>query len=250
MNLTRPKVLSIAGFDPSAGAGILADIKTFEACKVQGLGVISALTIQNQDELKEVKWTAIFDIIQQLEILIQKNKPSHVKIGIIQDLDVLTTVVNYLKNNIPNIKIIWDTVFSASSGYIFHSTINFQKIKSIASKLYLITPNFPEATILFGETNMEEQLIRFSDYCNVYLKGGHLEKDKGKDRLFSKGKSYTFRPRQKEVFPKHGSGCVFSAALVSYLAREYSLNTACLRAKEYTERFLKSSTGNLGYHRI
>src|SRR5260221_632714 len=104
----RPCVLSIAGFDPSGGAGILADIKTFEQHKVSGMGVVTGLTFQNDSEFDGVKWIEPNEIIKQIDVLTRKFKFQFVKIGMLESLDVLEKIISRLKAN--GSKLIWDPI--------------------------------------------------------------------------------------------------------------------------------------------
>src|SRR5579872_773482 len=93
----RPCVLSIAGFDPSGGAGVLADIKTFEQHKVLGMGVVTGLTFQNESEFDGVKWIPTDDIIRQIEILTRKYKFKFIKIGMLESLENLELLTSRIK---------------------------------------------------------------------------------------------------------------------------------------------------------
>src|ERR1051326_2205660 len=93
----RPCVLSIAGFDPSGGAGVLADIKTFEQHKVLGMGVVTGLTFQNDSEFDGVRWVETDDILKQISVLLRKFKFQYVKIGMIKDLETLQAVISVLR---------------------------------------------------------------------------------------------------------------------------------------------------------
>lgn len=250
----RPYVLTIAGFDPSAGAGVLADIKTFETNKVYGLGVPSALTFQNDIEFKDVEWIALDKIISQIEFLQKRFQFEYIKIGLIENLEVLVQLISYFKTNpkskILNPKFIWDPILKASAGYGFHNGFDKELLQKICKEIYLITPNVPEALILGPSDDAIKNAEHLQQFCNVYLKGGHAIDKKGKDYLFTKeGKLFSYNPKIKEVFPKHGSGCVLSSTITSNLAKGLKLHAACLRAKEYTSNFLISNKTLLGYHK-
>lgn len=250
MGNLRPTVLSIAGLDPSAGAGLMADIKTFEANHVYGLGVPSAITIQHDLHFKQVEWVPLANIIDQIELLKERFNIGFIKIGLIENLTVLDELLTQLSVSIPNASIIWDPVMKASAGHAFHSEIDLHLIRHICKKIYLLTPNIPEAIQLSANSDAFENAKELSSLCNVYLKGGHAESQKGKDYLFMKnGKKFSLNPKQKNVTAKHGSGCVLSAAVTSYLAKEIKLHAACLKAKTYTSRFLSSNSTLLGYHK-
>src|ERR1035437_5718713 len=99
-NGNRPFVLSIAGFDPSAGAGVLADVKTFEACGAYGMGVVSALTYQNDVSFEKVEWLELSQIIEQIKVLQKRFQFDFIKIGLIENLEVLNGLISYLKSHI------------------------------------------------------------------------------------------------------------------------------------------------------
>src|SRR5580704_15712920 len=96
----RSYVLSIAGFDPSAGAGLLADIKTFESNGVYGFGVVSGLTWQNDVEFGKVEWIDSYKIIQQISVLLRRFAIRFIKIGIVENMHVLQEIVCFLKQRI------------------------------------------------------------------------------------------------------------------------------------------------------
>ena len=250
-NPKRPYVLSIAGFDPSGGAGVLADVKTFEANKVYGFGVMSALTFQNDSEFEKVEWIPLEKIMEQISVLQKRFQFDYIKIGLIENLEVLNQLILNLKSNISNPKIIWDPILKATAGFDFHNEINKKLLEEICKNIFLITPNMEEIRILMNENDELKAAQDLSSFCNVFLKGGHNENDLGRDFLFStEGKEFSFRAKQKVEVGKHGSGCVLSSAIIANLARGYKLHRACLRAKQYTAEFLNSNKNLLGYHKI
>ena len=251
MLIKRPYVLSIAGFDPSAGAGILADVKTFESNKVYGLGVVSANTFQNDNEFNSVDWIPVEKIIEQISVLQKRFEFRFIKIGLIENLESLNSLVSYLTSHVSYPKIIWDPIIKASAGYEIHRAINQNLLEKICRQIYLITPNIPESRLLGTGKDAIENAKYLSRFCHVFLKGGHAENKIGYDTLFLKeGKQFSFRPKAKNIFPKHGSGCVLSSALTANLAKGEDLQRACLKAKQYTERILSSNKTLLGYHKI
>lgn len=245
----RPCVLSIAGFDPSGGAGVLADIKTFEQHKVAGMGVITGLTFQNDSEFNGVKWIETNDIIKQIEILSRKFKFEYVKIGMIKDLETLASIISKLL--VPNPKLIWDPILKASAGFEIHKSFEKEKLNSILKSLFLITPNTYEVKILAGENDEMKAADKLSKYCNVFLKGGHNETQKGKDFLFmNNGKVFPCKAQKISPNGKHGSGCVLSSAITANLALGNNLQRSCLKGKDYVTRFFMSNKTLLGYHKI
>lgn len=115
LKLFPTPVLSIAGFDPSSGAGISSDIKTFENCGVYGLGICTAITFQNQNEYLETRWLTFEEITRQCDIILQEFSPRVIKIGLIKDFTLLDQIVAYLKQKLPRTKIIWDPILKALS---------------------------------------------------------------------------------------------------------------------------------------
>ena len=239
--------LSIAGFDPSAGAGVLADVKTFEANGVYGFGVVSALTWQNDVEFERVEWIEAEKIEEQIALLLQRFDIRHIKIGLIENAEVLSRLVNFLHDRIAHPTIVYDPILAASAGYTFHNAPHL--FHSIFDWVYCITPNIPEAEALFGNEQLTETLEEKSDKLNIYLKGGHRESGTVTDMLFVKDHTYVFANDRIEHGAKHGSGCVLSAALTAQLALGKGLPDAAETANQYTHRFLGSSTTLLGHHK-
>lgn len=250
-NPKRSYVLSIAGFDPSGGAGVLADVKTFEANKVYGFGVMSALTFQNDTDFEKVEWIPLEKIIDQISVLQKRFQFEYIKIGLIENLEILNQLILHLNSKIVNPKIIWDPILKATAGFDFHNEINKKLLEEICKNIFLITPNMEEIRMLMNEKDELKGAKDLSKFCNVFLKGGHNEKNLGRDFLFTTdGKEFSFRAKQKVEVGKHGSGCVLSSAIIANLARGYKLHRACLRAKQYTAEFLNSNKNLLGYHKI
>lgn len=250
MKAARPYVLCVAGFDPSAGAGLLADVKTVEANKVYGLACSTANTVQHEDQFLAANWTAKKILLEQIKLLTEKYKIAVVKVGIIESFELLLETIVYLKQVIPAVKIVWDPVLKSSSGFQFHNEHDTQLLEKICREIYLITPNYDEILLLGFTKDQFENAKQLSNYCAVFLKGGHNEKDPGRDFLFLKGELKTsFKPRKID-YPKHGSGCILSSAIAAFLAKEFPLQKACLKAREYSAHVMNSNKTLLVYHKI
>jgi hydroxymethylpyrimidine/phosphomethylpyrimidine kinase len=245
----RLPVLSIAGFDPSGGAGILADIKTFEANKLLGLGVCTAITFQNDQEFDGVQWVPSDEIQRQIEVLARRFSLDWVKIGLIENLPTLKLLIQYLKELNPEVKIIWDPIFKASAGFVFHSQLDREDLTEICKDITLLTPNLDEINKMFPDMSPESGADYLSQYCNILLKGGHDAGDKARDLLFANG-LITIYESDRMSCGKHGTGCVLSSAILTNLAKGYDIKDACREGKEYVTDFIKSDSGLLGLHYV
>ena len=244
MEYSRPIIMTIAGLDPSAGAGILADIKTFEQHRCLGFGVTSALTVQTETAFMQVNWLSLVEIKAQAEPLLENYNIIAVKIGIIQDLEVLQTLIEWLKLKKQSLAIIWDPVLSSSSGFNLLTDLKKDLLINILSKIQLITPNVSEAILLSGDIDENKAAETIGENCDVLLKGGHSISNKGTDILYSCGKKLIIPSPLQDLPAKHGSGCILSAAITSNIALGHSVSDACILAKQYIEKIL-NSTPNL-----
>ena len=246
----RKIILSIAGFDTSAGAGTLADIKTFQSMGIYGMAVVTALTLQSENKVQYIQWRKPKDILQDIEFLVQHYSISYFKIGIVKNLEMLNTILQVAEQQ--KIKVIWDPVLKTSTLKQVFQKNNLHSLINILPKIYCITPNAIEALELSGKNDIREAGKHLSTYTNVIIKGGHLTENTGTDYLFlhQKNKVIAISPqlKNKKIYPKHGSGCVFSSALTAYLTLGYSLKSSTQKAKLFTEKFLSSSKGLLGYY--
>lgn len=280
--------MSLAGLDPSGGAGLLADIKTFEAHGATGFGVCTALTVQTDDAFLDVEWLGAEKIIAQALPLLKKFPVQYCKIGIVANPGVLLEVLPALRSTRPGLQFVLDPVLKASAGYAFH-TASAEQWEAVLPQLLLLTPNYDEALALTGSTCGESAAEKLSAHCAILLKGGHRPGREGWDTLYN-GNGHTdfepFHPRASNdklnknhtatmpeqivhdepppdrtnrpnsagstlpVYPKHGSGCVLSAAITAALANGRSLERACREAKAYTYRYLQSHPSLLGHHKF
>ncbi|WP_299435149.1 bifunctional hydroxymethylpyrimidine kinase/phosphomethylpyrimidine kinase [uncultured Aquimarina sp.] len=259
----RPYILTIAGFDPSSGAGVTADVKTFEALTCYGFAVCTGNTIQNDTDFEECHWIDIEIIKKQIKILFKKFSIDYVKIGIVKDWKALEEIVGFLIEQNSTVKIILDPVLKSSSNFDFHSSntssndpdlnrVNIENhFEGVLKKIYLLTPNYDEIEKLYTDKTIEETIRHVGSKTNLLLKGGHRKKKVGKDELFTReGGYFVLNPKNKNITEKHGSGCVLSSAITAQLALGFPILKACYRAKRYTEKVLSSNKTLLGYHRI
>lgn len=243
--------MSLAGLDPSGGAGLLADIKTFEAQRTYGLGVCTALTVQTDREFLSVDWMPAARIIAQAAPVLKQFMPAWCKIGIMADVPTLLEVLRALHELRPGIRIVLDPVLKASAGFSFHADGQAGAWQEVLPYLYLLTPNYNEVLAMNNlppDADGQTAAKALSRHCAVLLKGGHRPGRSGWDTLYQAEDEQDLAPGAAAVFAKHGSGCVLSAAITAQLALGHSLPAACVNGKVYTENFLASHSSLLGYH--
>jgi hydroxymethylpyrimidine/phosphomethylpyrimidine kinase len=249
MSENRPFVLSIAGFDPSAGAGVLADCKTFEQHQVYGFAIITANTIQTEEEFIKIEWTDLNFVLESVEKLFANYTIKAVKVGIVPSLHYLNEIVCRIKTISPDTKIIWDTILKSSTKFDFFTIENKVFLTNILRKVDLITPNYNEILQLDSIPSTVDIIAEtLSQYCDVLLKGGHNPEALGVDYLYVQDRFFRLEPTNALTTEKHGSGCVLSSAIVANLALDHNLLAACKNAKNYIEHYLKSNHTKLGYH--
>ena len=246
---TRPNILTIAGFDPSGGAGLLADIKTFEMLKCYGVAVCTANTVQNDVSFKNCHWIDVDTIKDQIDLLFNRLKINYVKIGIVENWTVLKKLTTLLIQKNPKIKIVLDPVLRSSSRFDFHDS-DTNLFDETLEHIYLITPNHEEIQQLYADKSIKHKVEHICESSNMLLKGRHIADDLGRDELYTtEGKKFILNPNMDNSTEKHGSGCILSSAITSYLALGFPLLKACYRGKRYTEKVLSSNKTLLGYHR-
>lgn len=243
-------ILTIAGFDPSSGAGLTSDIKTFEAHGLYGLSVCTAITVQNDVAFKNCVWVEETTIHSQIETLFERFKISTVKIGIIKSWRILLNVQKLLKELNPEIVIILDPVLKASAGFKFHSAEETKLFEEVLEYCDFITPNYEEIANLFPKKTIEETIDFIGEKTTIYLKGGHRQDKKGWDEVYYKKiAKLNIPPITNVIYEKHGSGCVLSSALAANLHKKMTIEEASKYAKAYTEQFLNSNQTLLGNHK-
>ena len=234
---TRPYILSVAGYDPSGGAGVLADVKTFEQHSTLGLAVTTCLTYQTEDEFAGIEWFSKDQVIRQLLPLLNRYSIDVIKIGLITE-ELLEEVLKHIPLST---KIVWDPVLSASANFDFEN-FGLGRIERILKRIELITPNLDE----YQKLNLSELKIPIT---NVLLKGGHAKDHKDDELIGKEGTSVKIKGIEfSKPFHKHGTGCVLSSAVAANLALGNSLESACRLGKAYVEELLQSNDTKLGYH--
>ncbi len=253
-----PTILTIAGADPSAGAGIQADLKTIHANGGYALTVITALTAQNSQGVSSVNVVDALVVKAQLDAILSDVHVDAVKIGMLGSLEIVEVVIEAILNyNLKNI--VLDTVIVSSSGKRLLEVEALKIFKeSLIPLVDIITPNLLEINTLTNSDflGLQEEQERISDALlslnikSALIKGGHFQdKLTSMDVLIEKdGKREVFSSPRINTNHTHGTGCVLSSAIATHLAKGKSLKESIYLSKSYlTERLKNSSTLNLNY---
>lgn len=243
---SSPIILSIAGFDPSSGAGITADLKTIAAHGCYGLSCITALTVQSTQGVKLVKPVEGKLIAATLEELASDFSIDGVKIGMLGSAEAVRTVAAFLKRHSMR-NVVLDPVLKSSSGadLLSDKGLTFLR-KGLLPLADVVTPNIDEASAMTGiaihqARDMEAAAMQLHKMGskNVVITGGHL--DPPVDLLsWNSGKQHKLFTHKKIITRStHGTGCAFSTALACNLAKGKSLAEAVRQAKQYVTAALR-----------
>jgi hydroxymethylpyrimidine kinase/phosphomethylpyrimidine kinase len=245
-NIAPPILLTIAGFDPSCGAGVVADLKTFAAHGCYGVAAITALTVQNTQGVQDVHNTPSAILRAQLDVLATDCEIAAVKIGMLGNRGNAVVVAEFLDAN-KFVHVVFDPVLKSSSGtdLLDAAGKNFLTTE-LLKRTSVITPNVPEAEALTGLTikepaDMEAAARKFVEMGAraVIVKGGHMEKPAdvlfdGEEMLILPGE----RVQEEEL---HGTGCTFASALATHLAAGRPLREAAMLAKAYVTKAIEKA---------
>jgi hydroxymethylpyrimidine kinase/phosphomethylpyrimidine kinase len=249
----RPTVLTIAGFDPSGGAGIIADIRTFVHFGCRPTAAITSLTFQNSQGVFGAIHEGAASLRAQILPIVEEHKVAAVKIGMLPTAELVSAVVRLIQEGYLPAPVV-DPVFESSSG---HRLIEDDAAELLMRELLplarLITPNIPEAEKLAGlnvndDENMRQASARIRELgpCAVLIKGGHLRRESGVrsqepgegtseaiDILDDDGQVTVFRGDWIDAQPVRGTGCMLSSAIAASLSQGISLKESVRRAKEF-----------------
>ena len=238
----------IAGSDSSGGAGIQADVKTVTALGSYAMTAVTAITAQNTTGVNSVVPINSKEIKKQILFTCKDIKPDAVKIGMLHSTKVINTVVKSLKK-IKTKKIILDPVMIAKGGakLINNPAIKTLKIKLI-NKVYLITPNIPEAEVLTKiKIHNKDDMITAAKILiglgaeNVLLKGGHMKSNYLEDVYLNKKEVKIFKNRKIKTKNTHGTGCTLSSAITTFLSCGKPLKKSCELGIKYVNQAIKSN---------
>lgn len=247
--------LTIAGSDSGGGAGIQADLKTFEALGVHGTSAITCITAQNPKRVSGIQACRPEMVRQQIEAVFAGFSPRAAKTGMLYSTPIIQVVVDFFQRR-PHAMLVVDPVMISTSGM---RLLKPTAIKFLQTRLLplatLVTPNLDEAAVLTGKplrsvedmrTAAREIHRRFG--CAALVKGGHLKGMKEAVDIFYDGKTELLL---SAAFLKgartHGTGCTYSAAITAWLASGLTLPTAITKAKEHVTQAILHSQQAAGH---
>jgi len=239
--------LTIAGTDPSGGAGIQADLKTFQELKSYGMSVITSVVAQNTTGVQAVHHLPLEMIDEQLESVISDIPVHALKTGMIAHIDMMRVIARKIsKLDIP---FVMDPVMVATSGdpLIAEDARQFLQEQLIPLSS-IVTPNIPEAesiteSTIETENDMKEaaaEIVHKYGAKAALVKGGHLTGD-AVDFLYDGNKIHAFSTPRIDTKNTHGTGCTLSAAITAYLSQDYSLYDSVNQAKDFVTAAIKHS---------
>jgi hydroxymethylpyrimidine kinase/phosphomethylpyrimidine kinase len=256
-NQTPPVVLTIAGLDPSGGAGIIADIKTFTAFDCFATAAVTSLTFQNTLGVFGAIHQTAESVRSQVLPIVEDFKIAAIKTGMLPTQEAIEEVAHIiLKKKLPAPVV--DPVVRSTSGY---DLIDDEALRALVEKLFplarIVTPNIPEAERITGieiknvkDMETAARLIRALGARAVLVKGGHLSESKGQRSdaeaidVLDDGKNVlVLRAERIKTTSTHGTGCTLSAAIAACLAKGMNLQDAVIASKKYVTEAIRTAPG-------
>ena len=243
-----PVALSIAGSDPSGGAGIQADLKTFHQLGVYGTAIPTLITVQNSRRVSRVEVLAADLVQEQINAVMEDLSPGAAKTGALGSVEIVRAVARAAADW--RFPLVVDPVIVSSHG---RRLLTEEAVEAVRAELMpravLVTPNLPEAEMLAGIEIREEsdwrraacRLLQIGARA-VLIKGGHRAGD-ATDLLFDGVEWREFPAPRLDTRHTHGTGCTYSAAIAALLARGEPLAAAVARAKRYVHEAIRTSPG-------
>ncbi|CAN5615524.1 bifunctional hydroxymethylpyrimidine kinase/phosphomethylpyrimidine kinase [soil metagenome] len=254
----KPVALTIAGSDPSGGAGIQADLKTFAAHGVYGASVVTLLTVQNTRGVSQVQALEPDFVVAQLESVLEDLPVAAVKTGALGNERIIRAVAGVLKDHLKDygrqgraLPLVIDPVMVAKSG---DALLEPEAVAALRDELMplaaLSTPNTREAELLYGlepgrlktPEDLRDLATRHPEHP-LLLKGGHLEGAEVTDLLSYGGHTEAFLFERIDTRHTHGTGCTLSAAVAARLALGEALPLAVQRARHYLQEAIRQAPG-------
>jgi len=245
-------LLSIAGSDPSGGAGIQADLKTMTAVGVYGAAAVTCLTVQNSTGVKNILPLDPDFVRQQIQAVLDDHKVTHIKIGMLGSFRIVQMISKLLSTYKGSV--IFDPVLAATTGESFLNGDSLERIKKdLLKHVTYLTPNKQELESLTGETTLTDNdgikcakllLSSYPAMEGIIVKGGHFDEDESiiNDFLILQNGEQFFSSRKRITTNNlHGTGCTFASAFSSYLLIGYPADKAFAKTTDFMDRIIFAS---------
>ena len=227
----------MGGFDPTGGAGVLADLEALSIFKVKAYSVITVNTAQNGLEKGSVEKISLEMISSQLQAIRTLGIPDIVKIGVLPDLETASLLFDFLEPFKP--VILWDPVLTSSTGCDFLSVPDAKQILAkYAKRITIFTPNIPEAGFLLNckIQNNDDMVMAGNAFCQmgiqkVIIKGGHANGENAEDVIVENDAHQWLSVKKVDAKLIHGTGCTFASALAGAIAKGFDVTDAAILAK-------------------
>jgi hydroxymethylpyrimidine/phosphomethylpyrimidine kinase len=241
-----PIALTIAGSDPSGGAGIQADLKTFHQLRVFGTAAISLVTVQNTTRMSRVETLDPALVAEQIDAVLEDLPPQAAKTGALGTAAIVHTVAGRTLR----CPLVVDPVMIGKHGAPLMDRDGRDALRRLLlPKAALVTPNLHEAAELAGIPvedldQMRDAAVRIASFgpLSVLIKGGHLQGD-AVDLLFHNGEFTELRAPRVATAHTHGTGCTYSAAITAFLARGFPIVEAVTRGKRFIHEAIRTNPG-------
>jgi len=236
-----PTILCLSGFDPSGGAGIQADIESIASMGGHAVPVITALTVQNTQNVSHFQPVEPKLFTEQVNKLLEDVSVKAIKIGMIGSLAIIESINTILKQN-SNLPVIYDPVLTAGGGTNLTETGMIAAIKELLlPHTTILTPNSPEARLLSNESELKECGLKLMELgCDSVLLTGTHEENKHVDNLwFAEGKYVETFSWERLPHEYHGSGCTLASAIAALIAQDLDPFNAINEAQDYSWNTLK-----------
>jgi hydroxymethylpyrimidine/phosphomethylpyrimidine kinase len=246
--MSIPVALTIAGSDPSGGAGIQADLKTFHQRGVYGTSVITLVTVQNTQRVSAVEILSASLVAAQLEAVLEDIPPAAAKTGALGSFEIVRLIAEYARNFA--FPLIVDPVMISKHGQpLMAESARVVLVDELLSCAFLVTPNLHEAGALADMTvcdlaTMKKAAAKIASLGvhSVLVKGGHLETD-AVDVLYCDGQIVEYRSPRIQTVHTHGTGCAYSSCITAELAKGHNLFEAVEIAKRYITKAIETNPG-------
>lgn len=246
---TKPPVcLTIAGLDPSGGAGIVADIKTFSRFGCFAAATVTSVTFQNTTGVFGAVHQTADSVRRQIEAVLDDYEVAAVKTGMLPTREIIEVVGELIsERQLKNVVV--DPVVRSTSGF---DLIDDEALQALISHLFpladVVTPNLPEAERIArmsirsdADTREAASLMQRVGATNVLIKGGHIESQKARDHLFAGDELHTFEADFIDTTATHGTGCTLAAAIAANLGLGHTLIEAVATAKDFVTEAIRTA---------